>query len=257
VPYLVVEEEHLDVLSGLKTLFLPRMIVTSDAVEEALAGFVKKGGTLVCESECGAFSPEGIYRYPEDRFTARLSGISEVGRRHVKFDHFPAKIEGHELNLGVTQWLTPWQRNKGAILAENEDGALISEVPVGKGKMILCGTYLGDPYLSSRTADFEKFVELTIRKSGWKPEAEVASPKPDKASFVYVKWGESAGKKMVFVFFPPKQDSVHLKFRNGFFTSKKTTDLISGRKIPIQTAETGQECRFNAPEWRFSVLVEE
>ena len=134
---------------------------------------------------------------------------------------------------------------------------MISVVPVDKGRVVLCGTYLGDPFLSSWTADFERFVELTIRRSGWKPEVEVASPKLDKDSFVYVKWGESAGKKMVFVFFPPKQDSVHLRFRQGFFTSKKATDIISDRRIYIQTTEAGQECRFNVPDWRFSALVEE
>ncbi len=257
IPYLVVEEEHLSALSGLKALFLPRTVVTSEAVEEALAGFVKKGGTLVCESECGAFSPEGFYRYPEDRFTARLSGVSEVGRRHIKSDHITAMVDGRELNLGVAQWLTPWKKSKGTILAENEDGALITDVPVGKGRMVLCGTYLGDPYLGSWSTDFERFMESTVRKAGWKPEAEVASPKPDKDSFVYVKWGESAGKKMVFVFFPPKQDSVRLEFKPGFFTSEKATDIISKRKITIQASETGQECRFNAPDWRFSVLAEE
>ena len=257
IPYLVVEEEHLSALSGLKTLFMPRTVVTSEAVEEALAGFVKKGGTLVCESECGAFSPEGFYRYPEDRFTARLSGINEVGRRHIRSDRIAATVDGCELNLEVAQWLTPWQKSKGTILSENEDGALITEVPVGRGRMVLCGTYLGDPYLSSWSPDFERFMWHTARKAGWKPQVEVAQPKPDKDSFVYVKWGESAGKKMVFVFFPPNQDTVHLKFGRGFFASERVTDIVSKRKLPVQTTEKGQECGFNAPEWRFSVLVEE
>ena len=62
---------------------------------------------------------------------------------------------------------------------------------------------------------------------------------------------------MVFVFFPMKQDLIHLKFRQGFFASKKATDIISKLKILIQTTETGQECRFNASDWRFNVLVEE
>jgi hypothetical protein len=53
------------------------------------------------------------------------------------------------------------------------------------------------------------------------------------------------------------QGAVQLKFRQGFFTSNKATDIISGTKIPIQTTETGQECRFKAPEWKFSVLAEE
>jgi beta-galactosidase len=257
IPYLVVEEEHLDALSGLKVLFLPRMIVADEQKEEAFAKFVKAGGTLVCESECGAFNPEGIYRYPEDRFTTRLSGVSEMGRRNINIDLVKATADDIKLNLGLTQWLTPWQRHKGKVWADYADGALISEVPMGKGRMVLCGTYLGDPYLKSWTPDFEKFVELIIRRAGWEPEVEVVSPKPDKDSFVYVKHGESAGRKMVFVFFPSNKNEVHLKFRPGFFRSNHATDIISGRKIPIQDTEAGQECRFKAAEWRFSVLVED
>jgi beta-galactosidase len=257
IPYLAVEEEHLDALSGLKVLFLPRMIVTNEKEEESFAKFVKSGGTLVCESECGAFNPEGLYRYPEDRFTSRLTGVSEVGRRNINIDLVKAAVNGIKLNLGLTQWLTPWQKNKGTIWADHADGALVSEVPVGKGRMVLCGTYLGDPYLKSWTPDFERFVELIVRRAGWKPEVEVVSPKPDKDSFVYVKHGESTGRKMVFVFFPADKDEVHMRFRPGFFKSSRVEDIISCRKIPIQDIEVGQECRFKAAEWRFSVLVED
>ena len=257
IPYLVVEEEHLDSLTGLKTLFLPRTIVTDKSVEDALSGFVKNGGTLVCESECGAFSPEGLYRYPEDRFTTRLTGISEVGRRHLKTDSIRAIVNGQELNLNVSQWLTPWQRTKGKVLAENKDGALMIDVPVGKGRVILCGSYFGDAYLKKWTADFEKFINLTIRSAGWKPKVEVVSPKPDSSSFVYVKWGESSGKKLVFVFFPPSQDVVHLRFQREFFASKRVKDIISNREVSIVDSDNEQECKLTAPEWRFSVLVEQ
>jgi beta-galactosidase len=257
IPYIVVEEEHLDVLQKLKVLFMPRTIVTSESTEEALTEFVEKGGTLVCESECGAFNSEGLYRYPEDRFIAHLTGVSELGRRRLESDCIPVMINGEKLCLKVAQWLTPLQKSKGIILAENKDGALISEVSVGRGKVVLCGSYLGDSYLNSWTADFEKFIKFVTRRAGWKPWVEVSSPKPDKDLFVYIKWGESAGKKMVFVFFSSKQDSVHLKFKRDFFASKRVIDIISRREIPIQTTETGQECSFNASEWRFSVLVEE
>jgi len=143
---------------------------------------------------------------------------------------------------------------QGIILAKNKDGALISEVLVEK-EVVLCEFYLGDPYLNSWTVDFERFIKLVARRAGWKPWVDVFS-KPDNDSFVYIKWGESAGKKLVFVFFPSKQDSVHLKFKRDF-ASKHAIDIISGRKILVQTIEMWQECSFNASKWRVSVLVEE
>lgn len=257
IPYLVVEEEHLDVLSELKVLFLPRMIVSSPSVEDALSKFVRNGGTLVCESECGAFSPEGIYRYPEDRFVAHLSGVSEVGRRKLHDPFIRVHIDGEKIGLEATQWLTPWRRGKGTVLSENEDGALILEVPVGEGRMILCGSYFGDPYLKKWSPDFEKFLNVIIRRSGIQLEAEAVSPKSTRDAFVYIRWGESKGRKIVFVFSPPLHKEVHLRFRRGFFASPFIRDLISGKRVDIKETDQGQECIIDASGWGVSVLVEE
>lgn len=255
IPYSVVEEEHLDVLSGLKILFLPRTIVTDTTTEKALEDFVKEGGTLVCESECGAFSPQGFYRYPEERFISRLSGIHEIGRRSLSDDCFTARIDGKELNLGVTQWLTPYQKGKGQVLANGEEGALMVEVPIGKGRLILCGAYLGDAYLHNWTADFEDFVELMIRRAGWQPEIELLSPRPTKDSFLYIKSGQSGEKRVVFIFFPPDHDKVHLRFKANFFSGMHAMDIIADKEVTFSENRSGQECTLTAPKWRFSVLV--
>ena len=257
IPYLVVEEEHLNVLSGLKILFLPRMIVSAPSVEDALSDFVRSGGTLLCESECGAFSPEGIYRYPEDRFIAQLSGVSEVGRRNLYDPFIKVRVDGEEITLKATQWLTPWRKERGRILSENEDGALVLEVPVGKGKVILCGSYFGDPYLKNWSPDFEKFLRMMVYGAGVQFEVEVVSPKPSRDSFVYVKWGESEGRKVVFVFSPPLCRQVHLKFKQSFFKSSAIKDLISGEKINIKETNKKQECVINPSKWGINILVEE
>jgi beta-galactosidase len=257
IPYVVVEEEHLDVLSDLKILFMPRNLVTDEHTENALAQFVEGGGTLVCESECGAFNSQGLYRYPADRFTARLSGIRELGRRDLDVDSIRVSIDGQVFNLGVTQWLTPWQSGPGNVFSQGEEGALVTEVPVGSGNIILCGTYLGDAYLQNYTRDFEAFVETLVRRSGWEPEIQVVSPEPTKDSFVYVKSGESMGKKIVFVFFPADHNQIHLRFRSDFFSGRRAKDLISGEEVAVSSAIPGQECLLNAPDWRFSVLVGE
>ena len=255
IPYLVLEEEHLEVLSELKILFLPRIIVTDRTTEKALEDFVREGGTLVCESECGAFNPQGFYRSPEERFTACLSGIPEVGRRNLPNDCFTARIDGQELNLGITQWLTPYHEGTGQVLANGEEGVLMVEVPVGKGKLILCGAYLGDAYLNNWTADFENFVELMVRRAGWQREIELLSPCSTKDSFIYIKSGQSAEKRVVFIFFPPDHDKVHLKFKANFFSGMHAMDIISGKEVNFLESRSGQECTFTAPEWRFSVLV--
>jgi len=258
IPYVVVEEEHLATLDGLKILFLPRTLVMSDAVEEALSAFIKKGGTLVCESECGAFNPQGLYKYPPDRFIARLSGLSEVGRRALTGDTISVRADQQTVTLGVKQWVTPWERNGAQkIWAEHADGVLIGEVPVGQGKLILCGCYLGDAYREKETPDFEQFVRACVFNSGWLPKIKVQLPSGATESFFYIKSGVSNGRRLIFVFFPSDADNLTLQFEKDFLPGRAVVDLISGAKLTVNATEEGEELALHSPVWRFSVLLVE
>ncbi len=256
VPYLVVEEEHLEVLDGLKVLFTPRTVVTGPAAEERLERFVREGGTLVCESECGAFNHEGLYRYPADRFTARLAGAAELGRRDLSADSIGAEVEGRGLSLPAAQWLTPWPQGTGRSWAVSADGALIAEVPVEEGRLVLVGSYLGDAYYERRAADFELFLETVCRRAGWEPEIEVLRPEPTADSFVYVKSGESGGRRVVFVFLPKGCDEATLRFRPGFLEGNGLRDLISGGEAALEASGGGTECRVRPAKWGLAVLAE-
>jgi beta-galactosidase len=256
IPYQVVEEEHLDALEGLRVLFMPRTWVVDAAMEATLTRWVQQGGMLVCESECGAFDSRGFYRYPADRFTARLSGSCEVGRRTLEADTIAVTLQDEMLNLGVTQWITPWQRGVGQPWAEAKDGHLVVEVPVGKGRLILCGAYLGDAYLKSWNRDFERFVELIARRAGWQPDIEVLAPMPREKSFVYVKGGTSQGKNIAFVFFPEDCQGTIVGFRPGYWVGKSARDLVTGQVISVAHMDEGQICALRSPECKYMVLVD-
>ncbi|MDD5688290.1 MAG: beta-galactosidase [Elusimicrobia bacterium] len=258
IPYIAVEEEHLNVLSDLKILFMPHNIVTDETTEEILIKFVKNGGTLVCESECGSFNSQGLYRYPVNRFTSKISGTNETGRRIFTTNYIKTNIADNKLKLGVTQWLTPWQKKEkaGKVLAENKEGVLIYEIPIEKGKLVLCGSYFGNSYLQNRSADFERFIELLSIEAGYNPEIQVISPTPKKNSFVYIKSGESLGKKVVFVFFPKDSKTTHLRFSKNFFHGKKIKDIITENNIPLSNTPKGQEIKINASKLKLSILTE-
>ena len=256
IPYVVVEEEHLDSLGGLKILFLPRTIVMSAAVEEALSAFVQNGGALVCESECGAFDPRGFYAYPAERFIARLAGTSEVGRRPLSAETISVQMDGQRLSLGVKQWLTPWKPSgREKVCAEHSAGALISEVAVGKGKLILCGCYLGDAYLENKTPGFEKFVRTCVLNSGWQPEISVQATPGEPEPFVYLKSGTSRGRRLLFVFFPPGVTGLSLRFEKGFLPAPAALDLVSGNKFIVQEDAESDELTLPCPDWHLAVLL--
>jgi beta-galactosidase len=266
IPYLFVEEAHLDALDGLKVLFAPRAIVTDPATEEALERWVRAGGTLLAESEAGAFDSAGLYRYPADRFTARLAGIREVGRRRLAGDSMAATMDGETFDLPVAQWLTPWEAGRGEVLAAGHpDGNLLVEGPAGKGRLVLCGSYLGDAYRARWSAGFEGFLERLVRRAGVEPPVRVLSPEPTKDAFTYLKTGRAGDRPVLFVFFPQATAAGHpageapvrLEFAPGTFEARTARDLLSGGAVAIESGAGGRRATVPPAPLGLAVLVGE
>lgn len=266
IPYTVVEEEHLDVLDDLAILFLPRLSVATPALEMALAAFVRRGGTLVCEAECGAFSPEGFYREPAARLTARLTGRVEVGRRHPTGASLSLTADGQAWTVAAAQWLTPLAPGPGQAWSAHPDGDLGVDAPCGPGRVVLVGAYLGDEYYrrqhSPAAADrahgpgFERWVEWLVRRAGVPPAIEIIEPVPDADQFLYVKSGLSGARRLLFVFFQATHTRARLRFPTGMFGADRVTDLLTGEVHNLARTPTGVALELTASEWRFAVLLE-
>lgn len=240
IPYTIVEEEHLDALNDLQVLFLPRLIVASEVLEDALAAFVRRGGTLVCEAECGAFSPEGFYRYPEDRFltTRGLLGGREVGRRDLPAQgEFEAVLPGRiPLRLSGTQWLSPWEdfSESGSVYAKHEDGVLIGEAPVGDGQVIWCGTFLGDANYLDTSSGFLRFIAWCcqdVSRPALRFMNEVSCSTKESG---YIRTGRSGEHRLAFVFLPPKVTQARLVIEGDFLGADTVTDIFAQRQYSLK-----------------------
>ncbi len=162
------------------------------------------------------------------------------------------------LTLGMAQWLTPWQTDQGSPRAMGRDGALVTEVAVDKGRLILVGSYLGESYFETWTPGFEALLNYIARSSGWQPEIEVLSQQPSREAFVYIKYGAAGGsgeQHLAFVFFPAGCDQAALRFRPGFFAGDKVEELLSGRPIELSASPQGQEVTLSPARWRIAVLA--
>ena len=147
----------------------------------------------MCESECGAFSPAGIYRYPEERFTARLAGIHEVGRRNLTGEMLAVRAGDQQLTLGMAQWMTPWQMENGTVLG-GEPGRRAGHRGGGRQRAPDPGGQLPGRILFRKLdARFRAFLLHIARSSGWQPEIEVLSQQPSRDAFVYIKYGTALG----------------------------------------------------------------
>ncbi|AHF93732.1 beta-galactosidase [Opitutaceae bacterium TAV5] len=271
IPYTVIEENHLDALtappastSPLRTLFLPRVIVAGKELENALATFVRRGGTLVCESECCAFTPEGIYREPANRFFQNLglfpANSHEAGRRTLDPERQSILFDG--ATLLARQWLTPWQNfpftDGLKPWATHPEGVLVGEahIPISAhdnnprhrhlhpGRVIHAGTFLGDAYMETRSPAFEHFVMRCIgafdqpirlpspsaATSAACASATTAAPTDSDARW-FVKTGRSGTHRIACIFSPPGMTSARLTIREDFFSAPRPKELISDRTL--------------------------
>jgi beta-galactosidase len=265
IPYTLVEEEHLEALAGLKVLFMPRTVVVDDATADALGAFVQRGGVLVTESECGAYGSNGLYRYPEDRFLAKLTGIREIGRRALDGDSLTIALGGRALHVPAAQWLTPFHAGGDTVLGTSTEGPLAVERIVGKGRVVLCGTYMGDASYAGARGDatyapfvphFQEFLRLIVRQAGIRPAVELLEAAPTGCGSIYVQVGRSEERRMAYIFFHDECQEARLRFPAGSFVGK-ARDLISGQVVRFTLTSGGEECDLLRPEWGLMVLIQE
>ena len=262
VPFKIVEEEHLEELEGVKILFLPRMTVLDDGVREKLKRFVMAGGTLYCEAETGAWDSKGIFRYPDERFPGIASGVAEIGRRQVpKNPVFSAKFAGRTYKLKASHLLSPWRAPKEQTIAKfaTGEGAMLAQVNLGKGRLLLCGTYLGEEYDKACYSGFEKLVLKLVEEAGAGTGGITiaARTKQDFDSYVYVRHGRSQGKVVAFVFFPAGCKTATLTFSENLFPGRTVKDIFSGKELKLKKFGGERKIRLSAGVSRIAILVGE
>ncbi|MDR0933215.1 MAG: hypothetical protein LBM70_09390, partial [Victivallales bacterium] len=243
IPLVHIEETHLDELDKLKVLFMPRVIVTAPETEEKLIRFVENGGTLVVESECGAFSPAGIYRYPEERFLTRL-GLTEIGRRNLKSDLPLFRYGGRNFKIGVEQWHTP---------IEGDDFCTVKTF--GKGKVVYFASYPGNVYRQNWNPDFEELLFAIIRDSKATLPVTVLSPERGEKDFLYLKSGKSGDKTVLFAFFPPKCDRAEIVLSDELFPNNRATELFSNRSVEITPCAECRTMTLLPGKWQLAIYV--
>ena len=254
IPYTVIEEEHLEDLDGIRVLFCPRAVVMSEATERRLEEFVRAGGVLVGESELGAFTPAGIYRYPEDRLPARLAGVAELGRRPLDGSPLEVRAGAERFALEGEQWLTPMRG--GEALATAACGPVVVSAAAGQGRLILCGSYLGGPYLERGGRDFERFVAWACDAHAPRP-FRALEPEPGPDGFVHIVAGRGAKGRVVFVFPAAGTSTADVWFREGFWKGRGLRDALSGAAVALAPHESGVRARVAATDLLPAVLVDQ
>ncbi len=254
VPYTIVEEDHLDVLAELKLLYMPRVLVLNARQERALVHFVQGGGTIITESELGAFGENGVYRYPEERVFAE-QGVVEIGRRPLVGDSVELSIElggsTRRYTLPARQWTSP----------TGEPG-LLTDQRVGAGRVIALGTYVAEACytLGQRggVEQFERFLVDIAAECGVSPSVLAVAEEDTRTSpHLHVRVGASNGTPVCFVISEAPERGITLVFKSQEWQAAAKAgllDLISGTKV---AAAEGHDVALLLPpsDWGAYVLA--
>ncbi len=266
IPYRIVEENHLEELEGLRVLFMPGTFVLSDDQEQALLQFVEDGGVLFCESWTGAFTREGFYRYPENRFLCRNAGILEIGRRLLPDNRLVLSFRDESFVVEAEKWITPMQlvtredqgsnaeqargeerargeepargeeRARGEEPISGEKAALIREVAYGKGRIIACGTFCGNPYWERGKGQLPELAGQVCKSAGIQPVFRLTG---DHSVEVQVKSGTSglsvgSSAKRVHFILAETDRPVELEWLDGATMQGNYRELLTGETITLK-----------------------
>lgn len=237
VPYDVIESSHMDRISDLELLIMPRPEIIGKIATEAVRKFVDNGGTVLIEAEAGSFTDTGFYNYSgPDRELAYSLGIEDLQRRFIENEVFEVRYGDECFKLKADWYYTPLKTSangiSGAILGTNGSGDVVATLAqVGSGRVISIGTFLGAKYLADTYEDFERFVQTLARSAGAFPEIAVSSDKR-----LYLRTGISGSSRLVFLISPEGSQLVTVRG-----TMRSLGDYRSARLLDSEGVNNGND----------------
>jgi hypothetical protein len=216
---------------GLSVLVMPWPLVVGEDLSNAVEAWVKAGGTLITETELGAFDERAFYVYPEERRLAGAFGLRSQGRRpagtlgrlEVRLVTGRAPDQGC---LPVEGWLETFDPEGCDVVAlAPGEGAVAVRRTVGNGSVLALGTLVGLGYLRSRERGLERWVRHKVQGACGRSGVSVA---PGDGEVVQWRMGKSGESWLFFVTAEDPVTAVRARFDRGLLREGATVDDIVG-----------------------------
>ncbi len=248
LPARCVHEDRLEGLDDLQLLILPHVLVVDKPLEDALVRYVERGGTLVVESECGAFTSLGLYREGDERFTNRRFGLREGGRRAAPTEPIVVSLDGGELRLQARQWLTTWERGQVAAYVDGE--GVITGREVKQGKVVALGSHFATADAHGHRSDFDQLMRLLALGAGIEPRARLTSRSGEAPPILLT--GSSNDRPTILLSAPAATGPVTVELAGP---TDQFTDLFTGRIIPVQHDGGRHTLLVTPQQWGMAFLI--
>ena len=251
-PFTVCSEDSLDELRNKHLLILPGSPVVTEAAAEKILDFVHEGGILLCEPECGSWSPTGVPLRPDSRFIAEATGVVEMARINPGLSEMKFKSNKKICSLKPGDCLVPLhviRKYTEVLIPFRNETALAESIPYGKGKILLFGAFIGASAASVRDPGLEDFLNTLLN---------AVAPKINLISRICRAVSGFSGKnRMLFLFGSEPVDKIEIHFRKTFWKKQALRDLISGRRIAVSSDGNVRKIKFMPDRSGVAVLTED
>lgn len=251
-PFTVCSEDSLDELKNKHLLILPGSPVVTDAAAEKILDFVHGGGVLLCEPECGSWSPTGAALRPDSRFIAEATGVEEMARMKPGLAVMKFKSNKKICTLKPGECVVPLRviRKYTEVLIPFRNGTALAEsIPYGKGKILLFGAFIGASAASARDPGLEDFLNTLLNAVA--PKINLISRNCRAVT------GFSGKNRVLFLFGSEPVEKIEIHFRKTFWKKQALRDLISGRRIAVSTDGNIRKLKFTPDPSGVAVLTED
>jgi len=251
-PFTSCEEDSLHLLEDKKLLILPGTPILTREAASAILDFVYRGGTLVCEPECGAWSSTGVALRPDSRFCAEAFGVCEMERQSVPDSSLQFKFGKQTVSLNLSGYVVPLKTVKKyteVLVPYRNDAALVERISYGEGNILLLGAFVGTSAMAVRSPGLEDFLNSLLNKVS--PEFNLITRNCRAIP------GLSGKNKMLFLFASENAEKIEISFSKSFWKKHALKDLITGKKVVVSANGMSRNIRFVPDASGVAVLCEE
>ena len=233
IPYDVIEPDYCASLDAYNLIVLPWPLVVNEDLPERLAAWVKAGGTVLTEASLDSFDEAALFKYPSERPLPAALGVEYGARQPLDGNDLTWNLDGVTGTLRAARWREAVAPGAGSLCI----------APLGRGRVVAAGSFVGLAYWDDRYSGFEDFVARLVEVAG--AGAGVTCDLRDGDAIQW-RFGFSAGVPMLFVITESPGPAALTLSRELLPEAASAVDLATGSRIALAPGPDGARLEFEA-----------
>ncbi len=205
VPFDLLDGRRLVIPESIRLLLLPAAFHLKPEAETVILEFLRTGGWVYAEGGTGCFRENGFFEDRPERRT--LLGALSIGATRRRGHHLDATCRvppetwpgSKAMTLQGALWSLSLQlpANARVLARDARNDSMLSDLPVGRGHLILSGSFPSHAYAEKPSPDFEDLIASLLFAAGAAAEWRMDATPSRKG--LSIRTGISGSKRLFFL----------------------------------------------------------